>query len=95
MAVEDKLVTLASLKEVYGVVKLLSDDIPGTTQVYTFSGNNISSVVHRSGNTNIRTDTFVFNDGGIIETRVLSSGESMAISMDLDTLQTTVSYTYT
>lgn len=73
--------------------KLLHDEIPGTTQTYEFEEGAVSRVVHKSGNSTVRTDTFTYTDAMITETRTLSTGEKMVIATNLETLETATTYT--
>lgn len=83
----------ASLKKIDAVYSLESDNIIGTTQEVTYdSSGNVSSVLHKKSGTTIRTDTFTFGDHTITEVRTLSSGQSLTIVTDTDTLITTTTY---
>ena len=73
--------------------KLLNDEVPNTTQSYTFTDGSVSKVEHLSGTTAIRTDVFTYGTNTITETRTLNSGEVLTIVTNLTTLQTTVTYT--
>lgn len=69
------------------------DDIPGTTQSITFAENgDISEIRHSTNSLTRRTDTFVFTDTEIIETRTLATGESLTITTNTNTLKTTTVY---
>ena len=74
---------------------LLNDEIPNTTQNYTFDQSGaISTVTHvNSSHVTLRTDAFTFGDSTVTEVRTLNTGESLTITTDLDTLETTVVYT--
>lgn len=73
---------------------LFREELPGTTQTITFGADgNVQSIVHKSGNTAIRTDAFTFGANTITETRTLNTGESLTIATNLSTLETTVTYT--
>ena len=73
---------------------LYLDELPGTTQEITFaSDGSLQSIVHKQGNTVLRTDTFTFGDNTVTETRTLSTGETLTIATNLNTLKTTVTYT--
>lgn len=76
------------------IMQLLQEDnIPGTTQAITFDASgNVSSITHKTGSTNTRVDTFSFSGNTITEVRTLSTGESLTIATNLDTLATTVTY---
>ena len=71
---------------------LLSDDVPNTTQSYTFTDGKVSQVTHSRNSVAIRTDVFTYGTGTITEVRTLSTGESLTIVTDLTTLETTVTY---
>ena len=70
----------------------LFDDIPGTTQTVTFdaSGNPVS-IVHASGGSTVRTDTFVWGTNTVTETRTLADGRYITLTTNLATLVTTIS----
>ena len=72
--------------------KLLADGIPDTTQEYTFENDQVTTVLHKSGNTTIRTDAFTYATGSITEVRTLNTGESLTIVTNLSTLATTITY---
>lgn len=71
--------------------RLLLNEIPGTTQFFVFTGDSITGVLHKSGNTTIRTDSYLFGDSQIVETRTLNTGETMTITVDLSTFETIIS----
>ena len=71
---------------------LLSDDVPDTTQSYTFTDGKVSQVTHSRNSVAIRTDVFTYGTGTITEVRTLSTGESLTIVTNLTTLETTVTY---
>ena len=101
MALKDKLVNLEDLAVVNDEVSdlksallLQEDNIPDTTQSITFdSDGNVSQIVHKdSSQTAVRTDVFTFGASSITEVRTLSTGESLTIVTNTDTLVTTVTY---
>ena len=71
---------------------LLSDEVPNTTQAYTFTSGRVSQVVHSRNSSAVRTDAFTYGTGTITEVRTLSSGESLTIVTNLSTLETTITY---
>ena len=71
---------------------LLSDEIPDTTQTYTFSDGSVSQVTHTRNNVAIRTDVFIYAINSITEIRTLNTGESLTIVTNLTTLETIVTY---
>ena len=73
-------------------MNLLHDEIPNTVQTYTFTDGSVSQVLHKSGNTTVRTDTFTYATNTIIEVRTLNTGESLTIVTNLQTLETAVTY---
>jgi hypothetical protein len=74
-------------------VRLLADNVPNTTQEYTFGADGvISKVEHKNGATVERSDAFTFTDFAATEVRTLKTGESLTITTNLETLQTTVTY---
>lgn len=72
--------------------KLLPDNIPDTTQTYTFSGGSVSQVTHSRSGAVIRTDAFAYGATTITEVRTLNTGESLTIVTNLTTLETSVTY---
>lgn len=69
------------------------EEIDDTIQTITFdSGGNVSEIVHAKNGNAVRTDTFVFGESTITETRTLSTGETLTIVTNLETLSTTVTY---
>ena len=73
-------------------MNLLHDEIPTTVQTYVFTDGSVSQVLHKSGNTTVRTDTFTYATNTITEVRTLKTGESLTIVTNLQTLETTVTY---
>ena len=73
-------------------MNLLYDEIPTTVQTYVFTDGSVSQVLHKSGNTTVRTDTFTYATNTITEVRTLNTGESLTIETNLQTLETTVTY---
>lgn len=73
-------------------MNLLHDEIPTTVQTYVFTDGSVSQVLHKSGNTTVRTDTFTYATNTITEVRKLNTGESLKIVTNLQTLETTVTY---
>ena len=92
-AIADLKEDLTELEKTDVKQKLLNDNIPDTTQSYTFAGGSVSKVEHKSGNTVIRTDAFTYTDSVITETRTLNTGDKLVIATNLSTLETTVTYT--
>lgn len=80
------------LSDVKDDLKLLSDEIPDTTQSYIFSNGSVSQVTHSRNSVAIRTDTFTYGESTITEVRTLNTGESLTIVTNLITLETTVIY---
>ena len=78
------------VQDKYGI--LLNDDVPNTTQAYTFVGGKVSQVVHSRNSAPVRTDAFTYGTGTITEVRTLNTGESLTIVTNLTTLKTTVTY---
>ena len=71
---------------------LLWDEIPNTTQAYTFDQetNKLTTIVHTLNNVAVRTDTFTYGTNTITETRTLNTGEVLTIVTNLTTLETTI-----
>ena len=71
--------------------KFLLDDLPGTTTTVTMDNNGDPiSIVHREGGTTVRTDTFVWGNNTVTETRTIA-GKYITITTNLITLAQTVS----
>lgn len=73
-------------------MNLLHDEIPNTVQTYVFTDGSVSQVLHKSGNTTVRTDAFTYATNTITEVRTLNTGERLTIVTNLTTLETTVTY---
>ena len=71
---------------------LFNEEIPNTSQTYTFTNGRVSQVLHTRNNTSIRTDVFTYTENSITEVRTLNTGESLTIVTNLTTLETTVTY---
>ena len=82
----------AEAKKTGDYFTLLSDDVPNTIQSYEFSNGTVSRVAHNRNGTTIRTDRFSYGSSTITEIRTLYTGESLTIVTNLETLETTVSY---
>ena len=76
------------------IIALQEENIPDTTQTIAFDASgNVSSITHKDGSNNtVRTDAFTFSGNTITEARTLSTGESLVIVTNTDTLVTTVTY---
>lgn len=69
------------------------EEIDDTVQTIIFDeSGNVSAITHTKNGSAIRTDTFVFGESAITETRTLSTGESLTIITNLETLSTTITY---
>lgn len=89
----DEIADLKSdLDETEALQKLLCDDVPNTTQTYTFTDGAVSQVTHSADNVAVRTDVFTYATSSITEVRTLNSGESLTIVTNLTTLETTVTF---
>lgn len=82
-----------ALGELDETEKLYMSNIPDTTQTITLTNGMLSQILHKSGNTTVRTDTFAYGSGSFTETRTLGTGASLTIVTDLSTFGTTVTYT--
>ena len=82
-----------ALGELDETEKLYMANIPDTTQTITLTNGMLSQILHKSGNTTVRTDTFAYGSGSFTETRTLGTGASLTIVTDLSTFVTTVTYT--
>lgn len=80
------------VQDLKSAMNLLHDEIPNTVQTYTFTDGSVSQVLHKSGNTTVRTDTFTYATNTITEVRTLNTGESLTIVTNLQTLETAVTY---
>lgn len=84
---EEELATLEVIED------LIHDEIPDTTQTIEFdSSGNVQSITHSRNSTTVRTDAFAFETDTITEVRTLSSGETLTIVTNTDTLTTTVTF---
>ena len=79
--------------------KLSAEDIPNTVQSFAYGlDGNVSTITHTSTESGVgvvRTDTFTYGTNSITEVRTLSSGESLTIVTNTETLQVTVTYSAT
>lgn len=86
--------TLESLMEFFSdsdpKAMLLTENIPNTVQTYTYTGDDITGILHKRNGTTIRTDVYTFTDTTVTEVRTLNTGQSLTIVTNLDTLETTV-----
>lgn len=80
------------VQDLKSAMKLLCEEIPNTVQTYVFADGSVSQVLHKSGNTTVRTDTFTYATNTITEVRTLNTGESLTIVTNLQTLETVVTY---
>ena len=71
---------------------LLNDNVPNTTQAYTFTDGKVSQITHNRNSVAIRTDVFTYGTGTITEKRTLNTGESVTLVTNLTTLETAVEY---
>ena len=73
---------------------LLAENVPGTVANIQYdSSGNVTGINHVNGSTTIRADTFTYTDTTITETRALNTGAVLTIVTDLETLETTTTYT--
>lgn len=72
--------------------KLHAEEIDGTTQTVVYENGQIKRILHKYSNNDqlVRTDAYTFGDTQIVETRTLATGDTMTITTNLSTLQTTV-----
>ena len=71
--------------------KLLRDELPGTTTTVTMDNNgNPTSIVHSENGNTVRTDSFVWSENSVVETRTASS-KYITITTNLQTLAQTIS----
>lgn len=80
----------ADAKLVGNHFKLYCDEIPNTVQEFVFEDGIIKEIQHKHNNVVVRQDVYTFNDASIVEKRTLSTGESLTITVDLTTLETTI-----
>lgn len=80
--------------KLHPALKLAADMIPGTTQVPAYNADGlIQSITHQvTGGTAVRTDTITRTDTTVTETRTLATGQSMTITTNKQTKQTSVVY---
>ena len=70
----------------------LFEPIPGTTQTISFDSlGKPASIAHTSDHDTLRTDSFVWTDNTVTETRTLANGKHIVMATDLTTLVTTIS----
>lgn len=74
--------------------KLLDEMVPDTTQAITFdqTTGNVQSITHSSNGVAVRTDVYTFGTNTITEVRTLSTGQSLTIVTNTETLATTITY---
>lgn len=89
--------TLASIPSDYSTLgwhqMLLAEEVPDTVQEYSFDiAGDISAVAHKRNGATIREDTFVFSETTTVEMRTLSGGQSLTITTNLETYETSVVY---
>ena len=86
--------TLESLMELFSdsdpKAMLLTENIPNTVQTYTYTGDDITGILHKRNGTTIRTDAYTFTDTTVTEVRTLNTGQSLTIVTNLETLETTI-----
>ena len=86
--------TVQTLTDPSTITLLLAENVPNTVaQIQYDAEGNVSGILHKSGNTTIRTDAFTYTDTTITETRTLSTGAILTIATNLSTLDTTTTYT--
>ena len=85
---------LARLEDTSAATLLTQEEIPGTTQRYTFEEDGtIKKIEHVQNGQAIRTDTFTFGENVITEVRTASTGETLTIVTNTETMETTTTYT--
>lgn len=83
----------ADVSDLKSAFKLHAEEIDGTTQSIAFDASgNVSQITHTANGVAVRTDVFTFGANTITEVRTLSTGESLTIVTNTDTLVTTVTY---
>lgn len=83
----------ADIVDLKSAFKLHAEEIDGTTQSIAFDASgNVSQITHTANGVAVRTDVFTFGANTITEVRTLSTGESLTIVTNTDTLVTTVTY---
>jgi len=63
-----------------------------TSQSTVKTGDVVNTVVHYCGNKVVRTDSFLYNNDIVTETRTLSSSDSLTIITNTDTLETELNW---
>ena len=71
--------------------ELFDEYLKGTTQAVNFANGKPSSIVHTKNGSTVRTDSFVWGDNSVTETRTLADGSYITIATNLDTLVTVIS----
>jgi len=85
---------LARLEDTSAATLLTQEEIPGTTQRYTFEEDGtIKKIEHVQNGQTIRTDAFTFAENVITEVRTASTGETLTIVTNTATMETTTTYT--
>ena len=81
------------LTQLKSASKLLDEYIPDTVQTINYDASgNVASIVHTANNAAVRTDVFTFAADSTTEVRTLSTGESLTIVTNTETLATTITY---
>ena len=86
------LVARAGIEKSDAYLSLVADFIPGTTQTYVLLDGVVSQIIHKKSGIAFRTDTYTYGTGTITENRSLSTGESLTITTNLETLMTSIAY---
>lgn len=78
----------------YAEYLLNAETIENTVQSYVFKSgtDELDRILHKRGNTVIRTDVYTFTEDTVTEVRTLNTGESLTISTDINTMTITVTY---
>lgn len=85
---------LARLEDTSAATLLTQEEIPGTTQRYTFEEDGtIKKIEHVQNGQVIRTDAFTFEENVITEVRTAGTGETLTIVTNTETMETTTTYT--
>jgi hypothetical protein len=86
--VQNKIVT----GHINNMINLYSEEPPNTAQTISYTDGIVSQVVHKSGGTTIRTDTYTYGSNTFTEVRTLNTGAKLTIVTNLTTYESTTTY---
>lgn len=86
--VQNKIVT----GHINNMINLYSEEPPNTAQTISYTDGIVSQVVHKSGGTTIRTDTYTYGSNTFTEVRTLNTGAKLTIVTNLTTYESTTTH---